>query len=253
MIFQRIAKALRDQDWTVFFIEFVLVVAGVLVALEVDRYNESLKERAEELDFLVALERDVQRDINDLQRVLQTVKSVESFGRSAYSTLGAQGCRTGECWLEIVELFHASQWLDVSLNKATYEEMKRLGLPEDSQLKDRLEQYYATGEARKILTRDLPEYRELVRSIVPPTMQQYIWSNCFTISGRVETYNIDDCASPTTESSARMVIEQLQRTPQVMKALTFWLSNLSATSLTLPQQIDAAEQLKQLIHSNVKG
>ena len=48
MIIQRFANALRSQDWVTVFIEFFLVVLGVLVALEVDRYNERQKERAED-------------------------------------------------------------------------------------------------------------------------------------------------------------------------------------------------------------
>ena len=40
MILARLAKSLRRQDWTTFAIEFVLVIAGVLVALEVDNWNQ---------------------------------------------------------------------------------------------------------------------------------------------------------------------------------------------------------------------
>jgi len=40
MILARLAKSLRRQDWTTFAIEFVLVIAGVLIALEVDNWNQ---------------------------------------------------------------------------------------------------------------------------------------------------------------------------------------------------------------------
>ena len=251
MIINRISSALKSQDWTTVFIEFTLVVLGVLVALEVDRYNELQKERAAEVDFLYSLERDLQRDINDVGALLNGFSAVESFGNKAFDTLGEQGCPAGECWNRLVELFHATQWLDASLNSATFAEMKRLGLPKDPLLKDKLEQYYVLGKKRKILSKDLPEYRRLVRSIVPPDMQRHIWSNCFSVSGRFERYS--DCDSPTTEESARTVIEKLQQSTEVMEALTFWLSNLSVTTLTFPQQIDEAEQVLALVRADISS
>ncbi len=48
MILARLAKSLRRQDWTTFVIEFVLVITGVLVALEVDNWNQ---ERVEARQF----------------------------------------------------------------------------------------------------------------------------------------------------------------------------------------------------------
>lgn len=159
MIINRIGSALRSQDWATVFIEFVLVVLGVLVALEVDRYNERQKERADEINYLLALERDLQRDIDDHRTLIEAFSTIESFGDSAIKTLNGQECSPGECWRSLVEAFHASQWIDASTNSSSFEEMKRLGLPKDAGLKDTLELYYAGGRARGKLTADLPLYR----------------------------------------------------------------------------------------------
>ena len=48
MVLARLAKSLRRQDWTTFAVEFVLVIAGVLVALQVDNWNQ---ERIAEQEF----------------------------------------------------------------------------------------------------------------------------------------------------------------------------------------------------------
>ena len=70
MILNRFANALKSQDWITVFIEFVLVVLGVIVALEVDRYSERQRERAKEVAYLSALERDLKRDISDIESLL---------------------------------------------------------------------------------------------------------------------------------------------------------------------------------------
>lgn len=250
MIINRAASALKSQDWFTVFIEFLLVVLGVLVALEVDRYNERQQERARELDFLSSLQQDIERDIEDIELLVRGFSTVESFGYSAVEILEGTGCPRETCWQTLVELFHASQWLDASLHSATYEEMKRLGLPSDMVLKDVLERYYMLGKQRKLLTSDFPEYRRIVRSLVPPHIQRHIWSNCFTVSGRFETYSTD-CTSPTTEDAARLIVEKLRQKSGVLESLTFWLSNLSLTTLTLPLQIEEAREVLDAIRSAV--
>jgi hypothetical protein len=250
VLINRIAIALKSQEWSTVFIEFVLVVVGVLVALEVDRYNERQKEREQELQFLHTLQRDLGRDIDDVKLMINGYQTIESFGFNAIETLNQQGCEQSTCWRKLVELFHAGQWLDVSRNDSTYEEMKRAGLPRNSALKTQLDQYYFLAAQQKVLTQELPAFREWVRSIIPPAMQRHIWANCFTVSGRFETYSTE-CSTPTTDEAARVVVQELQATPAVKRALTFWLSNVSLTTITLPQTAVDAEQAIAAVQAEI--
>ena len=117
-----------------------------------------------------------------------------------------------------------------------------MGLPTDGLLKDELERYHGLGARRATLTRELPEYRKLVRSLIPPAIQAHYWSNCYSVSGERETY-ISDCPASVTAEAARSVLQRLQQMPEVHMALTYWLSNLRLTVQTLPQQVDYAKEL----------
>lgn len=242
MILRRFGEALKSQDWTVVLIEFVLVVTGVLVALEVDRYNEGQKKKAYELELLLALERDIERDIDKLSNVSAGYQSIKRFGSNAYATLNADGCTGDSCWTSILEFFHASQWLESSVSEATFEEMKRSGLPSSARLKEAIEEYYDIAKAQLDVTGEIPPYRELVRSMIPPDVQNYIWKNCFSVSGTDETYDMS-CVSPITETTARQIIQSLQQTSAVKPALTFWMSTLSIHDLTIPIHLKQAEQI----------
>jgi hypothetical protein len=55
MIMRRFVIALRQQDWTTVFVEFLIVVAGIFVGLQVDDWNENRQHRAREQETLVAL------------------------------------------------------------------------------------------------------------------------------------------------------------------------------------------------------
>jgi len=54
MIIRRLAEAIRNQDWFTVFIEFVIVVAGIFVGLQVNDWKEARLNRAQER---VSLER----------------------------------------------------------------------------------------------------------------------------------------------------------------------------------------------------
>ena len=63
MIQRRVADALRKQDWSTVIIEFVLVVAGVLVALQFDNWNEDRQDRLDEIYYLGRILADIDDSI----------------------------------------------------------------------------------------------------------------------------------------------------------------------------------------------
>lgn len=55
MILRRIANSLVRQDWAALFAEFVLVIAGILIALQLDNWNSERIAKSEEGDYLTRL------------------------------------------------------------------------------------------------------------------------------------------------------------------------------------------------------
>ena len=55
MIIRKIAEAMRTQDWFTVFIEFVIVVAGIFVGLQVDDWNQFRLDRVQERESLERL------------------------------------------------------------------------------------------------------------------------------------------------------------------------------------------------------
>ncbi len=69
MILHRLAAGLKRQDWAAITIEFLLVVAGVFVGLQVANWNEDRKERALEKAYVARIAEDVRSDIAELNEV----------------------------------------------------------------------------------------------------------------------------------------------------------------------------------------
>lgn len=241
MLMRRIAMALRRQEWTTILIEFVLVIVGVLIALQLDQWKESLAENAEERRLLLAVLDDVEQDILDLENMRVGLDSVARFGATAIAALKNGDC-ADTCWSTLVAFFHASQWMDVRLNKATYDEMKRTGLPRDASLRGVLAKYYALNQQSVTITSELPRYRELIRSIIPAAVQEHLWAACFRIEARHQ-YLIADCEAPISEDEARQIIDRFRVNSEVEPSLNFWLSTVTVVNSTLVTQISGAESV----------
>ncbi len=59
MILRRVIKHFRHQEWTAIFLDFLIVVVGVFVGLQVSNWNAARVDRADEIIFLGALHQDV--------------------------------------------------------------------------------------------------------------------------------------------------------------------------------------------------
>jgi hypothetical protein len=61
MILRRVIKHFRNQEWTAIFLDFLIVVVGVFVGLQVQQWSDARQDRRDEVVFLRALHEDVIR------------------------------------------------------------------------------------------------------------------------------------------------------------------------------------------------
>jgi hypothetical protein len=59
MILRRVIKHFREQEWTAIFLDFLIVVVGVFVGLQVSNWNAARADRVEESRLLTQLQMDV--------------------------------------------------------------------------------------------------------------------------------------------------------------------------------------------------
>jgi len=69
MIMRRLAQSLKEQNWTAICIEFVLLVVGVFLGIQVANWNAARIERALEATYLSRLADDVRSDIVEIDEI----------------------------------------------------------------------------------------------------------------------------------------------------------------------------------------
>ncbi len=83
MILRRVIEHFRKQEWTAIAIDFVIVVLGVFVGLQVNNWNEARGERAKEFGYLVRLHEDLTRSIATIDRTVGMLER-QSVGQTVF-------------------------------------------------------------------------------------------------------------------------------------------------------------------------
>jgi hypothetical protein len=82
MILRRVIEHVREQNWTAIAIDFVIVVLGVFVGLQVSNWNAANADRREIARYLDDIASDVQADFEELSRT--EAASRDRIAASAY-------------------------------------------------------------------------------------------------------------------------------------------------------------------------
>ena len=79
MILRRFTEAFRNQDWFTVFVEFSLIVVGLLVALQIDNWNQLRKDRLDEVYYLNRILGDIDESIAENRKDIEFMRNkVES-------------------------------------------------------------------------------------------------------------------------------------------------------------------------------
>jgi hypothetical protein len=233
----KLAARLRSYDWTAAFIELVIVVVGILIALQVSNWNQSRLDHARADNYYRRLHAELLADRHNIDSTLKFWNKVSDYGRAAIA-YGETGQRVDASnWKTVLAYYQSSQLMPFELESSTYSEMRDsdgLGLIADEGLRKRLADYYrltGPGITANILHHD-PVYRMQVRGLTPWSVQQYIWDKCYRALGGANQELID-CPSPISEQEAAAVLDSYRQSESLLQNLRFWMSTLRVGVIVL--------------------
>jgi hypothetical protein len=107
----RLGTRLRTYDWTAAPIELVIVVAGILIALEVSNWNQNRQDLARADGYYRRIHADLSTDGKSFGTTLAYWGTVSSYGRAAIA-YGENGQLVGgSAWKTVLAYYQASQTL----------------------------------------------------------------------------------------------------------------------------------------------
>ena len=211
--------------------EIMLVVIGILVALQVDNWNEDRKKHEQADEFRTQLQEGILADMRNIRNRMEFFDMAISYGYRAEEEFSAgQAKDTESQWQFLVQAFHVSQIWNFNQVTATYNEVQNpemMGYLGSPGLLNALQRYYNEWPLQlSVLTGGTQAYRDFVRSIIPMELQQHLWDHCYDIDV-LDVQSFLPCSAPRQKGE---IIEkaylEITRDPAFGKLLTRRLSTM---------------------------
>lgn len=233
--FRTIRKKLMEQNIVRSYIfyaigEIFLVVIGILIALQVNNWNEERKERNREAAYLERLTENITSDLEVSKLNIKFYQEVLEAGTLSLSYATGNDVSGYSNWDILLAFFNASQIWPIITESSTYEELKssgELSLLKSIDLRDRLAFYYGGAQFRYNQTIGInPPYRKLSRVKIPYSVQSYMWDNCHETIGDIQ--QLTDCEPGISEKEAQLLLQELKTDEELIGELSFWMSSIRA-------------------------
>ena len=247
MILGRISKAIREQNWFAVAIEFVIVIAGVVIGFQVTAWNEARGERQNEVRYLHSLITDVDLNIARYQNDLVYRDAVRVLGLRALAFVEGNASRRDD-WDIVLTFFNASQVGAGLRESPTFNELVSSGelqIISNAQLRQRLSSYYTPGANTSNILNEYPRYRERVRGIISIDLQDYIWDNCHETNS-AEVQRLNDCVAPDIPIQSE-ISERLLTDRTLHDDLRYWISTQRVGQSIYYDRLNASAELREAL------
>jgi hypothetical protein len=248
VLLRRVIEHVKAQNWTAVALDFLIVVVGVFIGIQVSNWNEGLAFEKREQLLLRELRGEIAQNMADAQSKGEAFLVGAGAARRVLDKIdrGETRC-TDDCWSLLVDLMHASQWQQIMSSWSTYDELRRAGLPNDRRIIDLVEQYKIYNHQVVQALSISPRYRTLVRGLVPIELQDAYWERCYSLEDAIEAY-LYPCPPPGGLTIEPAKIGAILANADIVPSLREWTSiaRVVGETLTRPQQALGGDILQRI-------
>ncbi len=255
MILSRAIGRMKSQDWTAVLIELVILILGVFIGLQAQDWASARAEQQRADVLLQQLRGDLASEKAGLQASRDYLEVVAGYTRDAIRGLQSPDSVDPDTW--VTSAYQATQIMDPSSNRSTYDEMKSTGaidLIRDARLRAQLMAYYDYPWSDSPIARAHAPYRELVRSVLPYPVQEAIKASCgdrFGPEGDLFIMRLPKtCHVKLAPAQIAHAAEILRQTSGLQPALNY---QLSITESKIEQIRQQQQQLATVIAAAREG
>lgn len=81
MLLRRVIEHVRAQNWTAVGIDFVIVVVGILLAMQISEWSQARQDRVRERAYLARMAAELQQSFQDIEASIEIAQEREALGR----------------------------------------------------------------------------------------------------------------------------------------------------------------------------
>jgi hypothetical protein len=156
MILRRVIEHVREQNWTAVGIDFVIVVIGVFVGIQVSNWNEVRNEQRETLGAMQRLEEDLRMSVTRTQSGIDFITENARYSDLAFDRLAACNLPEGDRDAFATGLYRLGKIVSATLVRTTFDELRdsgRLGLIDNLALRQALNAATRSQESHDVVLR----------------------------------------------------------------------------------------------------
>ena len=223
MLLRRITEHVRTQNWFAVAVDFVIVVVGVFLGIQIGNWNEERVFEKQEQTLLAELRTEIAEgaELNAIWRAY--LDEVANAGARSIAFIETDTPCRDDCWDRLIDFFHASQFISLDMDSAVFDEMKRLGLPRSSDVASATSAFFMYGQNVATNLNERPEYRQIVRELVPYTVLAELWDGCHEAINGVESIS-RNCTTRHSPDELRAAVDLVRSHPRTKPTLNHWTS-----------------------------
>jgi len=180
MILRRLSQSLKDQNWAAISIEFVLLVLGVFLGIQVANWNAERETNQKSAIFTERLKADLRGEDWTYQFLIAYNREVLANANRAVEALDGKVALSDEALL--VSAYRATQYHNRNQRGSTFDEMISTGsieLIRDPTLRDTAVRLYKLTLFDNLVREGMrSRYREAFRMSLPNAVQRALGKQC---------------------------------------------------------------------------
>ena len=244
MVIRRIREHVATQNWFAVGIDFLIVVAGIVIGTKVNNWNQTRIEREQGKEYRERLIADLRANETDFVDRKAYYGTVRKHANSALAALDRPVGENGAAFL--VDAYIASHILVRHPKRFTYDEListGRFGEIGDAGLREHVAEYYVRLAANQAVFSVLPPYRDYIRERMPNVAQQAIRSQCGVVLADLPR----NCVIRLEPAVVSRSVEAIRSSPAMITGLTRVIADLDVKLWLLDSLIERERKMRSMI------
>lgn len=253
MLLRQLETQLRKRDWLSIILEIGIVIVGILIALQLDNWNQDRKAKAQADVWRAAIVEDLRATQRNLLRRISYYEQALEFAETALpAMLDSEPVSTEEGWNIVLGAFQAGQIWPLRISGATYREVQAAGMLDSigtRLARTKLANYYeTTAYDVSVIAGGSPPYREMIREKMPWPIQRHIWnSDCQAGSVNEDdggfSFYLTHCAKPDLDKEILEAAQSFHSDSELQNKLRGRMSQLSIIIASFSRNAQAIEDI----------
>ncbi|GLQ21673.1 hypothetical protein ACFFUB_09385 [Algimonas porphyrae] len=251
MIFHRIKAHVENENWFAVFVDFLIVVVGVFLGIQIGNWNEARVSHVQEAQYLEQLRNEIAANAEMARMQATFVDRVVEGGRHGLIFLESDEPCQSDCEHLIIDLFHASQVWGTGFFSEKYQETNRRGIPTHEPLRLIVQDFYSYISGWDTVNATPPPFRERVRGYIPVDAMTELWSNCYEITDMANELLTFGCVEALSEIDLSTALSRMQADPELANSLRYWVSQNEYARLNYPTVISRSDASVEAINAHL--